>query len=280
MSRQGNSLVLWKALSAFFLASLATIASCARQPEDIATSVPPTEIIPPLRIGLADSAETLVEILDNAASLEAFQPNIYLIPGNDETLVDDVSESRFTAALVYSLPIETTLWFNPVALDGLTIIGHLDNPISDLELDDVRAIFRGEISNWAEVGGNETPIKVFIRETGSGVQQAFVNIILEEESIMATAFVAPGHQPMLSSIQEERGAIGLSTMSASEGVKTFSISGIRASPENTSTQEYLLTIPLYFVSQSEPQGELRAFLSWLQSAEGQTIMGEKYGRVR
>jgi hypothetical protein len=269
-----------RAIFALLLLCSAAIVACT-QPADNATElIEATDVIPPERVGLADSADALMKVLDGAEEESDFRPNINFIQGNDEILVADVSEGRLAAALVYSLPVDTPLWFNPVALDGLTIIGHQDNPLSELPFESVRAIFQGEITNWAEVGGIDLLISVFIREAGSGVQETFLSKVLEEDTVLATAIVAPGQAPMLSSVQLEKGAIGLSMMASSDGVKSFNISGIQAIPEKTSTQEYLLTTPLYFVSRSEPQGELRAFLSWLQSAEGQSFLGEKYGRVR
>lgn len=269
-----------RAIFALLLLCSAVIVACT-QPADNATElIEATGVIPPERVGLADSADVLMKVLDGAEEESNFKPNINFIQGNDEILVADVSEGRLAAALVYSLPVDTPLWFNPVALDGLTIIGHQDNPLSELQIESVRAIFQGEITNWAEVGGIDLLISVFIREAGSGVQETFLSKVLEEDTVLATAIVAPGQAPMLSSVQLEKGAIGLSMMASSDGVKSFDISGIQAIPEKTSTQEYPLTTPLYFVSQSEPQGELRAFLSWLQSAEGQSFLGEKYGRVR
>ena len=64
------------------------------------------------------------------------------------------------------------------------------------------------------------------------------------------------------------------------GVKAVSIDGIAPSPQSSSSQDYPLTVPLYFVSPTEPQGEMRAFLAWLQSEEGQAIVSESVGTVR
>ena len=269
----------WALIALLFICSV-VLGACSQPADNSVEFIEATAVMPPERVGLADSAEPLIRILDEAAKESNFSPNITFIQGNDETLVADVKDGRLAAALVYSLPPEPPLWFNPVVLDGLTIIGHQDNPLMELQLESLVEIFQGQITNWAEVGGEDLPMSVFIREAGSGVQETFRYKVQGADPILATAIVAPGQVPMITSIQQERGAIGLSMMASSEGVKSFSISGIQAIPEKTSTQEYPLTAPLYFVSQSEPQGELRAFLSWLQSSDGQSFLGEKYGRVR
>jgi ABC-type phosphate transport system substrate-binding protein len=65
-------------------------------------------------------------------------------------------------------------------------------------------------------------------------------------------------------------------------VKMLPIDGRSATPGTTTEQTYPLTTPLYFLAatESEPSGELRAFLAWLQSDAGQAVVGDVYGRVR
>lgn len=267
-------------LKAALIIFSAIVVSCSEAPATPATRQEITPLTPPERVGLSDSAVALIDILDAAANESNYEPNVFFIQGNDETLIADVIEGRLAAALVYSIPTEATLWFNPVALDGLTVIGNQNNPLDELSLDIVRSIFQGEIGNWSQVGGDDLPISVYVREAGSGVQETFKTKVPGDGTILSSAIVAPGHEPMISSVQHEEGAIGLSMMSSSEVVKSFDISGIPANQEETSKQHYPLSTPLYFVSNLEPQGELRAFLSWLQSTEGQSFLGEKYGRIR
>jgi phosphate transport system substrate-binding protein len=89
------------------------------------------------------------------------------------------------------------------------------------------------------------------------------------------------NEQVIEAIADNPAAIGYSMMGAVDiRVKTLAIDGIMASLTTTADQSYPLTSPLYFVSAAEPTGDLRAFLAWLQSDEGQTVIGEKYGRVR
>jgi hypothetical protein len=272
------------ALMASLIFISAIFVSCTRLPATPAPQAEITAVISPERVpervGLSDSAVALVDVLEEAANESIFEANVAFIKGNDEILIADVREGQLAAALVYSIPETNTLWFNPVALDGLTVIGHPDNPLNELSLESIAGIFQGQITNWAEVGGNDSPISVYVRESGSGVRETFHDKVPRNGSILGTAIVVPGQELMLGQIQLEESAIGLSMMTSSEGVKSFDISGIPAHPDETSTQHYPLSTPLYFVSQSDPKGELRTFLSWLQSAEGQSYIGDKFGRLR
>jgi hypothetical protein len=85
---------------------------------------------------------------------------------------------------------------------------------------------------------------------------------------------------MLAAVTDTPGAVGYGMMGSIEGVGAIAIEGSQASLESTGDDSYLLSIPLYFVSADEPAGDLLIFLSNLQSEEGQSILGEKYGRLR
>ena len=63
-----------------------------------------------------------------------------------------------------------------VALDGIAIIVHPDNPVSDLSIDQIAKIYTGEITNWKDVGGEDAEIVLIGREAGSGTRDGFESI--------------------------------------------------------------------------------------------------------
>ena len=66
---------------------------------------------------------------------------------------------------------ETTL-----ALDGIALVVNPENPVSDLDLETISKIYTGEISNWKDVGGNDSDIVLIGREAGSGTRDGFESI--------------------------------------------------------------------------------------------------------
>src|SRR5690625_816460 len=72
-----------------------------------------------------------------------------------------------------------------IAIDGIAIVVHPDNPVSDLALEDITDIFNGDITNWSEVGGDDADIVVVSREDGSGTRGAFTDIVLGGEDTLA-----------------------------------------------------------------------------------------------
>ena len=70
-----------------------------------------------------------------------------------------------------------------VALDGLPILIHPSNPVGNLTVEQVRMIFKGEISNWKEVGGPDRDIVTISRDTNSGTYETFAKLVMNKEKI-------------------------------------------------------------------------------------------------
>src|SRR5882724_586609 len=60
-----------------------------------------------------------------------------------------------------------------VALDGLSVYVHTENPILELSIDQLEQIFTGKIRNWKQLGGGDLPITVYSRENSSGTYEFF-----------------------------------------------------------------------------------------------------------
>jgi phosphate transport system substrate-binding protein len=206
---------------------------------------------------------------------------LQFITANNRTLLADLAGGQLEAVLVHHIPANSENWFNPVALDGLVIVVHPDNPVESLSLAEIQAIFNGRLDNWSAVGGPDLAIQLVSREQGAGTRTLLGERILLEQRLAITAEIVSGNEQMLEMVAGSPAAVGYSMMgSVSSQVKSLLVEGLAATPESTAGQSYPLTSPLYFVTLQEPAGELRAFLAWLQSPAGQQIIGQRYGRVR
>ncbi len=244
-------------------------------PEITVTSAPL-----PVRIGLSDSASTIETLLEGELPSGDGRSPIQFIVGNDQTLLSDLEEGFIDAVLLHQVPENGNYWFNPVAVDGLVLV--VDPNISDLEITAAEAkdVFAGKITDWSFLGGPELPIELVVREARSGPHTLFDAHVMGSQPVLGSATLATNDKNMHLTLSNLSGAIGYSMMGNSSRAKTLPLNGHFATPGTTADQIYPLTTPLYFISPAEPQGELRFFLSWLQSDEGQSVIGEKYGRVR
>ncbi|MEW5986024.1 MAG: substrate-binding domain-containing protein [Chloroflexota bacterium] len=240
----------------------------------------PTDPAATLRIGLTSSAAGLADLVSDPYAQQSGRASLQFVVGNATTLLHDLDDGQLDAVLVHYLPPGDPHWFSPVALDGLVIVVHPDNPVSGLTRPQAQAIFSGRITNWAAVGGPDRPIIIVGREKEAGARAIFTERILAGQPLAVTALVQAGQPAVLEAVAHDPAAVGYAMMGSAAGVKAVAVDGIEATPATTASQTYPLTVPLYFAAPAEPQGELRAFLAWLQSDEGQAILGVNFGRVR
>ena len=262
-------------LLAGLLAGLLACQAQSTSPPLAPTTPPPTH----LWIGVTDSAADL--LADITAEYAQEDVVLHLVPGNGRIVYDDLLAGELDAAVLNVIPVGSDLWFNPIALDGLVLIVHPDNPIQELSRPEVQAIFSGRITHWADVGGTNEPIVIHIREQGAAGRQLLQERIMAEQRVAISAVLQPGQTAVLEAIAADPQAIGYTTLSGlRDDVSAVVVEGITPEPNTVGTQQYPLTVPLYFLSDGEPQGKLRHFLAWLQTVETQQQLGQTIGRVR
>ncbi|MBK8903048.1 MAG: substrate-binding domain-containing protein [Anaerolineaceae bacterium] len=268
----------------FWLLGVGLVISCSRQPAPPPT-LPATEAPELLQIGVTSSASHLIPLIEAVYAQENPRAELLFVSANSDTLTTDLANGQLDAVLVHHIAEGEPRYFNPVALDGLVFVTHPDNPVQALSSAEVQAIFNGRITNWQSVGGVDEEIVLLSREQGSGLRTLLRQQIMAEQRISPNALLQSGNEAMLTAVANDPAAIGYSSMgSASQlaNVKLLLVDGRPATPATTADQTYPLTTPLYFLtaSEAEPAGELRAFLAWLQSDEGQAVLEGVYGRVR
>ena len=173
-------------------------------------------------------------------------------------------------------------WSVEIAKDGLAIIIHPDNPVKDLSLKQIRAIYTAEITNWAELGGNDAKIHVITREEGSGTRSAFEELIMEKDFITPKAIVQDSNgsvRLLVSDDIDSVGFISLGLVDAEKGqkpVKALYLDGIEATVENVKNGSYKLFRPFLFITMvdigKEPEGLTKQFIDFTISPEGQQIL--------
>jgi len=172
-----------------------------------------------------------------------------------------------------------------VALDGLAVVVHPANPLSQLTMEQLAAIFSGTVSNWKEIGGADLPIVVLSREVNSGTHVYFKEHVLRrglkesQVEFAANALMLPSSQALADEVAQNSGAIGyygMGYISAKE--KALAIAKDANSPyiqptiENVVSNAYPISRPLLMVTHGEPKDLVRRFLDFVLSPEGQKIV--------
>ena len=166
-----------------------------------------------------------------------------------------------------------------IGLSGTGVIVNAANPTKDLTKDQVRRIFIGEIKNWSELGWENAPIKVFIREANAATRTSFETYFFGGKATYTKdASEVFELDQTLKAIGSFRASIGMATSSGRTAndptVRLLSIDGIYPSAENLVNGTYRIGRPLMIVyppDESKLKPGIRAFLEFVRSPEGQRV---------
>lgn len=179
---------------------------------------------------------------------------------------------------------ESDLAAHPIALDGVCVIVHGENPVSALTDEQIRGIYRGEILNWREVGGADGPITVVNKAEGRSTLELFLSHFgMKSEEVKASVVIGDNEQGIktISTNPTSIGyvSIGAAEFSASEGIpiKLLPMNEVAPSTENVRNGTYPLARPLNLVTGAEVGAVARDFIAFAQSPEnGDLVTGLYY----
>ena len=174
-----------------------------------------------------------------------------------------------------------------IARDAIAVIVNPDNPINQLTLQQVSAIYSGEIDNWSELGGEDRPIVRLSRETNSGTHVYFLETVLrlgdEENTTMFSTdtLLLPSSEGIISEVSDNPNAIGYDGLGyVTPDVKVLAIAKTASSEyfypsgDTVNSNEYPIARNLYMYTASNPDDTLLAYLKWILSPEAQDIVTE------
>lgn len=177
-----------------------------------------------------------------------------------------------------------------IAYDGIVIVVHPNNPVEDLDMETIQKIFKGEITNWKELGGKDEEILVISREEGSGTREAFEKILdLQQKddsgntlsTVKKDALIADGNGAVKANISGKENSIGYLSLSyLDDTVKGLKIEGIEATFDTIQNGEYKVARPFYILTMGEESDLVKAFIDFILGDEGQSIVGEKQVPVK
>ena len=158
---------------------------------------------------------------------------------------------------------------NIVALDGVAIVVHPENAVASLTVEQIAQIYKGEITNWSELGGADAPIAVIGRDAASGTRGAFEEIVGVEDACKYTnEYESTGE--VIGSVAGNPNAIGYASLSAvDESVVAVEVNGVAPSEATVADGTYEIQRPFVMVTKegAELSPAAQAFLDWAMSAD-------------
>lgn len=230
-------------------------------------SQPPTATLPP-------PPQTITVALPLA--LSPLQPALQICANAQPDLLINLRELPNRPPAPESA--DMSLWFSEppngfefavqLAEETLAILINPSNPVTELNGEQLRGIFSGELRDWSSLDGETGEIQVWVFPEGNQVRESFDHAILPDMSSTSLAKLAPTGEAMLAGIAEDSGAIGYAPMAMIDGT-------VKPLVVDDATQA-TLHMPVLGLTPAEPHGALRDYLVCLQRGEGRASIAEVY----
>ena len=161
-----------------------------------------------------------------------------------------------------------------VARDGIALVVHPTNPVGDLTLAQIRAVYDGSIRRWKELGGADLPITVVSRESGSGTRSSF-EAILGGLRLTQDSVIEDSNGSIRETVAHDPGAVGYVSLGLlDERIKAVRIGGVRPAAEEILAGSYVLVRPVYFLTLAARAPAASAFIDYVLGSEGQRIISD------
>lgn len=163
-----------------------------------------------------------------------------------------------------------------VGMDCIVPVVHPSNPVSNLTLAQLMAIYTGKISNWSEVGGNDKPIVAISRDSSSGTFEVWNKLVLKKKRVRPDAQMQASNGAVSQAVASNKyaiGYVGLGYLNAK--LKPLKVENVMATTATAKDKSYPVARRLFMFTRGEPVGMVKTFLDFVKGPEGQRIAEEE-----
>ena len=155
-----------------------------------------------------------------------------------------------------------------VAYDALAVVVNPSNPVTQLTREQLEDIFRGKITNWKEVGGEDRKIVVYSRETSSGTYEFFKESVLDNKNYMSSILSMPATGAIIQSVKNRY----VKPLAVSyDGGEHYAVPSVETAADGS----YPIVRPLYYYYDATKEQTVSSFISYALSPEGQKSVLEQ-----
>jgi phosphate transport system substrate-binding protein len=188
--------------------------------------------------------------------------------------------SRFMKEKEFKKAIENGIFpvAHVVAMDGVCVVVHPSNPVTQLSSLQIRDIYKGKITNWKEVGGLDLPIVVISRDTSSGTYETFHGLVMNNEEMGSKVEYVNSNPQAHARVKTTAGAVGYVGIGFLDAtVKVLKVDGVLPSRQTIATGQYPVARPLFMFTNGYPKlgGMTYKFCTFYLSETGQEIIEAK-----
>ncbi len=167
----------------------------------------------------------------------------------------------------------------PCAKDGITIYLHPTNKVKELSLKQLSDIYTGRITNWKDVGGANAEIRLYGRENSSGTYVFFKENVVKAD-YAPNCQTLPGTAAVVNAVKKDVNGIGYGGAAYSTGIEICKVKkddkskAYEPTAETVKNNQYPITRYLYMYLRNRPTGAIKAYIDWILSPEGQSLVTE------
>ena len=138
-----------------------------------------------------------------------------------------------------------------LAYDGIAVVVHPDNPVSDLDMETIAKLYTGEITNWKDVGGGDAQIVLIGREAGSGTRDGFESITgTKDKCAYRQELTSTGD--VITAVSQNPNAVGYASLaSVGDTVKALTVGGVAPTEETVKDGSYAIQRPFVLVTKAD-----------------------------
>ncbi len=201
------------------------------------------------------------EFTGSGAGIEAVTAGTVNIGNSSRSLTDDEKSKGLTE--------------NIIAIDGIAVVVDTANKVEDLTKDQLVKIYKGEVTNWKDLGGADQPIVVIGRESGSGTRGAFEELLeIKDACKYSNEISSTGG--VMAKVASTPGSIGYVSLDVlDDTVKALKLDGSDPTEENIKAGKYALSRPFVMATKGDISAQsslVQEFFSYLKSDEGKELI--------
>jgi phosphate transport system substrate-binding protein len=193
-------------------------------------------------------------------------------------MTDIADSSRFIKDKEVKQAVENGQYPVPfaVAYDCIVPVVHPSNSTQDISMDQLKAVYQGQIKDWKELGGPDKKITVISRDTSSGTYEVWEKIVMRKERVYPGALLQASNGAVVQGVSKNKNAIGYIGIGyIDDSVKPLTVNGVTGSAETTLNGTFPISRPLYMFTRGWPTGDTLNFINYvLHPEKGQKLVGE------
>jgi len=160
-----------------------------------------------------------------------------------------------------------------VAYDSIIPVVHPSNKIDNLTLDQLKALYKGEIKNFKELGGPDLKVVAISRDTSSGTYETWAKKVMKKERVTPRAQVMASNGAIVQAVSNNKHAIGYIGIGyLNKSVKPLKVDGIEGTEATTLNSTYTISRPLFMFTKGWPKGDTLNFINFMLNPK----KGQKY----